>query len=121
MSSRRRGGAVPLGVAIAGILAPLSAMAGPPARVGIVDRIEGEYAVVEWDVDGFADVPLGLLPPGVREGDQVLLPKSPRAGGRRRPRLGSRGKRPRQRPRRQSPDATESAPPVEPPSPPSRR
>jgi hypothetical protein len=45
----------------------------------VVDRIEGEFAVVE--IGGAkVDVPLADLPPGVREGDRLaftVLPPSP--------------------------------------------
>jgi hypothetical protein len=42
------------------------------ANVGIVDRVEGPMAVVEWAPDSFSDVPTWLLP-NAREGDHVCL------------------------------------------------
>jgi hypothetical protein len=41
--------------------------------VGVVDRVEGEIAVVEAADGLFVDLPLTLLPPGTTEGDRVLL------------------------------------------------
>jgi len=43
---------------------------GPPVTV---DRIEGDIAVIEWTAGALGDVPLVLLPPGTREGDQLRL------------------------------------------------
>lgn len=40
---------------------------------GVVDRVEGDLAVVEWRVDAFADLPLALLPPEVGEGDRLTV------------------------------------------------
>ena len=45
---------------------------------GTVDRIEGEFAVVEWETASVADtwltdVPLTVLPPGLGEGDRVRV------------------------------------------------
>lgn len=42
------------------------------ASVGVVDRIEGPMAVVEWKNQQFSDVPAVLLP-GVKEGDRVCM------------------------------------------------
>jgi len=39
----------------------------------VVDRFEGELAVVEVDGDRFLDLPRWLLPPGTREDDVVVL------------------------------------------------
>lgn len=39
----------------------------------VVDRFEGDLAVVEVDGDRFLDVPRWLLPPGTREDDVVVL------------------------------------------------
>lgn len=38
----------------------------------VVDRLEGEIAVIE----GLGDVPLALLPDGLREGDVVAIDKA---------------------------------------------
>lgn len=46
----------------------------------IVDRVEGEVAVLEWRAGEYADVPLVLLPLDANEGDRVVLwvwPESP--------------------------------------------
>ena len=40
---------------------------------GVVDRIEGELAVVEWTDGGWSDLPLELLPETTGEGDTVAL------------------------------------------------
>lgn len=39
----------------------------------VVDRFEGNLAVVEVDGDRFLDLPRWLLPPGTREDDVVAL------------------------------------------------
>lgn len=39
----------------------------------IIDRIEEDVAVVELRADLFVDMPLALLPAGVREGDRLVL------------------------------------------------
>ncbi|MFO7259669.1 MAG: DUF3006 domain-containing protein [bacterium] len=39
----------------------------------VVDRFEGDLAVVEVDGDRFLDLPRWLLPPGTREDDVVAL------------------------------------------------
>lgn len=39
------------------------------ARLLIVDRIEGEYAVCEEPLGNRQDIPLSQLPEGLREGD----------------------------------------------------
>ncbi len=46
------------------------------ARVGVVDRIEGPMAVVEWAPDSFSDIPIWLLP-HVQEGNRICLIGSP--------------------------------------------
>lgn len=50
---------------------------------GVVDRIEGDQAVVCWDADHCTDLPLAVLP-RVQEGDglvvQVRSPRMARAG-----------------------------------------
>jgi hypothetical protein len=44
----------------------------------VVDRIEGEVAVVE--IAGVTtDIPLSELPPGVKEGDQLVFSVVPRS------------------------------------------
>jgi hypothetical protein len=40
---------------------------------GVVDRIEGGYAVVEWEGAALGDIPVALLPADVGEGDKVVL------------------------------------------------
>ena len=40
---------------------------------GVVDRIEGELAVVEWTDGGWSDLPLELLPETTGDGDTVAL------------------------------------------------
>jgi plasmid stabilization system protein ParE len=42
--------------------------AGDPSKRGTVDRIEGDFAVVEDANGNFVNVPLRLLPEGIREG-----------------------------------------------------
>ena len=39
----------------------------------IIDRIEGEYAVVEIDAGKIEKIPMALLPEGSREGDVILI------------------------------------------------
>ena len=39
----------------------------------VVDRVEGELAVVEVDGGAVLDLPLWLLPPGTREADVVTV------------------------------------------------
>lgn len=46
----------------------------------VVDRVEGEVAVIEWRVGALADVPLGLLPPDTGEGDRLVVEIAPAAG-----------------------------------------
>jgi hypothetical protein len=41
--------------------------------IAVVDRIEGEVAVLEWQDLTFAEVPVEVLPPGVEEGDRLVL------------------------------------------------
>lgn len=38
-----------------------------------VDRIEGPYAVLEWDDARITEVPVTALPPSVVEGDRIVL------------------------------------------------
>ena len=45
-----------------------SRAAGDPGKRGTVDRIEGDFAVVEDANGNFVNVPLRLLPEGIREG-----------------------------------------------------
>jgi hypothetical protein len=50
-----------------------AAAAGLPAPALVtVDRIEGNWAVVEWPDGSFSDLPLLLLP-AVSEGDRLAL------------------------------------------------
>ena len=51
------------------------------ALVVTVDRVEAPYAVLEWPSGALGDVPLGLLPPGVAEGERLRLTLRPRPGG----------------------------------------
>lgn len=43
----------------------------------IVDRIEGDLAVVEDEAGNTFDVPLGILPDDVKEGDVLQLAREP--------------------------------------------
>jgi hypothetical protein len=38
-----------------------------------VDRIEGAYAVLEWRDSNLTEVPITALPPGLHEGDRLLV------------------------------------------------
>ena len=38
-----------------------------------IDRIEEGFAVIELDSDNYIDIPLKYLPPGVKEGDKLIL------------------------------------------------
>ena len=38
----------------------------------IIDRFEGEYAVMEFE-DGYKNIPRQMLPPEAREGDVLVL------------------------------------------------
>jgi len=38
---------------------------------GIIDRFEGDYAVVEWDGSEMKDILRSLLPKGCEEGDVI--------------------------------------------------
>lgn len=40
---------------------------------GVVDRIEGPMAVVEWRAGLLSDLPAALLPAGAGEGDAVVV------------------------------------------------
>lgn len=40
---------------------------------GVVDRVEGAYAVVEWQVGELVDLPLSALPPELSEGDLLAV------------------------------------------------
>ena len=40
---------------------------------GVVDRVEGDMAVIEWRVDAFTDLPMDLLPPGTAEGSRLAF------------------------------------------------
>lgn len=42
---------------------------GTPEMRAIVDRLEGDVAVLEVDGDRYVDVPLAELPQNIREGD----------------------------------------------------
>lgn len=41
-------------------------------KTAVVDRFEGEYAVLEWE-DKIFNVPRGVLPPETREGDVLEI------------------------------------------------
>jgi hypothetical protein len=43
----------------------------------VVDRFEGDLAVVEVDGERFLDLPRWLLPPGVREDDVIIVRRMP--------------------------------------------
>ncbi len=47
---------------------------------GVVDRVEGAFAVVEWDGRMTQDVPLAALPSGITEGDALIACPSLRSG-----------------------------------------
>ena len=62
----------------------------PVTLTGVVDRIEGEYAVVEWQVPGaagapptlqYTDLPLAALPCPVAEGNHLQARTRPTAAG----------------------------------------
>ena len=38
-----------------------------------IDRIEEDIAVIELDSDNYIDIPIKYLPPGVKEGDKLIL------------------------------------------------
>ena len=40
---------------------------------GIIDRFEGDYAVVEWDGRQMKDIPRRDLPAGLKEGDVIRV------------------------------------------------
>lgn len=73
-------------------------MRWPPllALLVTIDRIEGDFAVVELPDARTVDVPLAALPRGIEEGDRVLLRARPfhvfrsRPASRRRPRAAAR-------------------------------
>lgn len=46
----------------------------------MVDRFEGEWAVVQVDGGSPVDLPVSILPEGTREGDVVVLRLDPEAG-----------------------------------------
>lgn len=41
--------------------------------VGIIDRFEGDYAVVEWNGSEMKDIPRSLLPKECKEGDVIEI------------------------------------------------
>ena len=49
--------------------------------VAVVDRIEGDTAVLEWSAGVFADSPLDLLPQDTVEGDRLVAWLRPTASG----------------------------------------
>ncbi len=42
-------------------------------KKGVIDRFEGDIAVVEFEDKTFEDLPKGKLPPGVQEGDVIII------------------------------------------------
>ncbi len=40
---------------------------------GVIDRVEGDQAVIEWREDALTDLPLAILPPELREGDRLIF------------------------------------------------
>jgi hypothetical protein len=49
---------------------------------GVIDRIEGTWAVVEWAPSGeVRDVAAASLPQGIQEGDRILLHVRPHPAG----------------------------------------
>lgn len=43
-----------------------------PTPAIVIDRIEGDYAVIEFGTE-IVDVPLSVLPPELREGERLVL------------------------------------------------
>ncbi len=48
---------------------------------GVVDRVEGRFAVVEWDESHLSDLPLSVIPYQVREGQLISLWLKPCGAG----------------------------------------
>lgn len=48
---------------------------------GVVDRVEGDVAVVEWRADAFADLPLALMPAETTEGCHLTVTVGPAPDG----------------------------------------
>ncbi|KDR95048.1 Protein of unknown function [Peptoclostridium litorale DSM 5388] len=44
-------------------------------KKGIIDRFEGDIAVVEFEDKTHEDIPNEKLPPGVQEGDVLIIEK----------------------------------------------
>ena len=51
---------------------PAARVLGVASLVGTIDRIEGDYAIVEWRNGRFSDVALDHLRPNLQEGDRVV-------------------------------------------------
>ncbi len=58
---------------------------------GTVDRIEGDWAVVEWVDGSMSDLPLDAVPKELREGDSIVM--RVRIGGRRLDQKGAKAQR----------------------------
>jgi hypothetical protein len=57
----------------AAFLVLLLAFGPQPSLRGVIDRVEGDYAVVAWDDLALSDVPLGMVQGQVREGRSICL------------------------------------------------
>lgn len=44
-------------------------------KKGVIDRFEGDIAVVEFEDKTHEDIPKEKLPPGAREGDVLIIEK----------------------------------------------
>ncbi len=59
-----------------------------PSVTWVVDRIEGDFAVIDWD-KGRIDIPLAALPEGTREGSVLRIALDPEEETRRKNRIRS--------------------------------
>ena len=76
---------------VLGVVAMTSIVAGAPVGPPeherppcyfIIDRIEGDWAVVEMDIGVTVDIPLRYVPPTAREGERLpALPPPPACEG----------------------------------------
>jgi len=53
----------------------------------IIDRFEGDYAVVEMEDRSTANLPRSLVPPGAKEGDVLLIEIDKKATAERKKRI----------------------------------
>ncbi|NLN41881.1 MAG: DUF3006 domain-containing protein [Clostridiales bacterium] len=42
-------------------------------KKGVIDRFEGEWAIVEMDDGQFIDIPMETLPPDAKEGNVIYI------------------------------------------------